>query len=117
MPRDRPTIVGSPPDWTQRTARSLQSCSVLSAPSPLATAGQPSNSGSFGYSYRPRYNRRSLARLDAANRPFPQSFQRLVIQPARVIFSHAATESEPINLVKENMQLLMFRLIQARKCD
>src|SRR6202161_663211 len=70
------------------------------APATLTITRQPPKHRTIGYAQRPRYNRRSLARLDAANRPFPQSFQRLVIQPARVVFSHAATESEPINLVK-----------------
>ena len=92
--------------WTTKKRFRLQG-----APATLAITRQPPKHRTIGYAQRPRYNRRSLARLDAANRPFPQSFQRLVIQPARVVFSHAATESEPINLVKENMQLLTFRLI------
>src|ERR1700731_3815569 len=92
--------------WTTKKRFRLQG-----APATLAITRQPPKHRTIGYAQRPRYNRRALARLDAANRPFPQSFERLVIQPARVIFSHAATESEPINLVKENMQLLMFRLV------
>src|SRR6202162_3097286 len=96
--------------WTTKKRFRLQG-----APATLAITRQPPKHRTIGYAQRPRHNRRSLARLDAANRPFPQSFQRLVIQPARVVFSHAATESEPINLVKENMQLLMFRLIKSLK--
>src|SRR5271154_844086 len=92
--------------WTTKKRFRLQA-----APPPLAITPHPPKHRTIGYTQRPRYNRRSLARLDAANRPFPQSFQRLVIQSARVVFSHAATESEPINLVKENMHLLTFRLI------
>src|ERR1700678_2823352 len=92
--------------WTTKKRFRLQG-----APATLTITRQPPKHRTIGYAQRPRYNRRSLARLDAANRPFPQSFQRLVIQPARVVFSHAATESEPINLVKENMHLLTFRLI------
>src|SRR6202795_3076186 len=95
--------------WTTKKRFRLQG-----APATLAITRQPPKHRTIGSAQRPRYNRRSLARLDAANRPFPQSFERLVIQPARVVFSHAATESEPINLVKENMQLLMFRLIEAK---
>src|SRR5277367_2853360 len=92
--------------WTTKKRFRLQG-----APATLAITRQPPKHRTIGYAQRPRYNRRLLARLDAANRPFPQSFQRLVIQPARVVFSHAGTESEPINLVKENMHLLTFRLI------
>src|SRR5277367_6501986 len=95
--------------WTTKKRFRLQG-----APATLAITRQPPKHRTIGYAQRPRYNRRSLARLDAANRPFPQSFQRLVIQSARVVFSHAATESEPINLVKQNMHLLTFRLIVAR---
>src|SRR5271168_1725038 len=94
--------------WTTKKRLRLQG-----APAALAIIRQPPKHRTIGYAQRPRDNRRSLARLDGANRPFPQSFQRLVIQPARVVFSHAATEPEPINLVKENVQLLMFRLIYA----
>src|SRR5271156_242517 len=82
--------------WTTKKRFRLQG-----APATLAITRQPPKHRTIGYAQRPRYNGRSLARLDAANRPFPQSFQRLVIQSARVVFSHAATESEPINLVKE----------------
>src|SRR5271154_6947691 len=70
--------------WTTKKRFRLQG-----APATLAITRQPPKHRTIGYAQRPRHNRRSLARLDAANRPFPQSFQRLVIQPACVVFSHA----------------------------
>src|SRR5271163_271807 len=70
--------------WTTKKRPRLQR-----APATLAITRQPPKHRTIGYAQRPRHNRRSLARLDAANRQFPQSFQRLVIQSARVVFSHA----------------------------
>ncbi len=49
----------------------------------------------------------AFALLHLPYRAFAHRFQCLVIQPARIIFSHAASESHSPCTVKKNIDLLM----------